>query len=61
MISDSFRVGLQTFEHVGSLREKGHTDSGKPDVILTFMDVIILHYWFASIQINVCDKIFTQC
>ena len=61
MISDSFRVRLQTFGQVGSLREERRTDSGEQGVILTFMDVLILHYWFATIRINVYDKIFTQC
>ena len=62
MVSDSFRVPLQTFGQVRSLREERHTDSGKPEVILTFMDVLTLHSWFAMIQINnVFDKIFTQC
>ena len=47
MVSDSFRVPLQTFGQVGSLMEERHTDSGKPEVILTFMDVLMLYSWFA--------------
>ena len=49
MVSDSFRVPLQTFGQVRSLREERHTDSGKPEVILTFTDVLILLSWLAMI------------
>ena len=47
MVSDPFRVPLQAFGQVGSLIEERHTDSGKPVVILIFMDVLILYAWFA--------------
>ena len=47
MVSDSLRVPLQTSGQVGSLMEERHTDSGKPEVILTLMDVLILYSWFA--------------
>ena len=45
MVSDSLRVPLQTSGQVGSLMEERHTDSGKQEVILTFMDVLILYSW----------------
>ena len=41
MVSDSFRVPFQTFGQVVSLMEGRHTDSGKPEVILTFMDALL--------------------
>ena len=47
MVSDSLKVSLQTFGQGGSLMEEKHTDSGIPEVILTFMDVVILYFWFA--------------
>ena len=47
IVSDSFRVPLQTFGQVGSFMEERHTDSGEPEVILIFMDVRILYSWFA--------------
>ena len=47
MVSDSFRVPFQTLGQVESLMEERHTDSGKPEVILTSMDVLILYSWFA--------------
>ena len=46
MVPDSFRVPLQTFGQIGSLTEERHADSGKPEVILTFMDGLILYSWF---------------
>ena len=49
MVSDSFMVPLQTFGQVGSLIEEIHTDSGKPEVILTFKDVLILYFWFVIV------------
>ena len=56
MVSDSLRVPLQTFGQVGSLMEERYTDSGKPEVILTFMDVLILYSWYNHI-INITGEL----
>ena len=58
MVSDSLRVPIQTSGQVRSLMKERHTDSGKPEVILTFMDVLILYFLVCNYIINIIREIF---
>ena len=54
MVSDSLRVPIQTSGQVRSLMKERHTDSGKPEVILTFMES---HYDISYSVFLVCNYI----